>query len=663
MRKKNTFLIWAGLVLISLALPAGILKAEEAKTARNPYIEVPETIVAENVPPIPLEIREKMKQYTEMTPAAFEDCDPRGKGIIISTRTGNTAQLCWLDSPMAELKKLTDFNEPVTNAYFSPDPERKYFLFSKDVGGGENYQIFKYDLTTASSAMISDGKSRHQSIVFNHRGDRCAYANNSRTGMLFDVYVMNPEKPAEAKLVYKATTPAFYLPIGWLDDDRHLLVVKYLSANQAGSILVDTLTGNAEDLTPASKEKLFFALGGASKDGRYLYGISDQGSEFQQLVRYERATKKITVITRDIPWDIDSSTTSNDIKKAAFLANEDGISRLYLLDLDTLKYKTVTSVPEGVISHITFDREGKRLFMNISNSQMIRNAFHLDLETMKLVQWTRSKTGGLDLSTFATHRLIHYPTFDKIKGKPRMIPAFYYAPTPKSAKPSPVLIYIHGGPESQDSPNFQGTFNYFINELGLAVISPNVRGSSGYGKSYLLLDNAEKREDSVKDIGALLDWITTQPELDKKRVAVFGGSYGGYMVLASLVHYSDRLACGVDIVGISNFVTFLENTSEYRRDLRRFEYGDERKIRDFLNKISPLTNAHKIKRPLLVIQGKNDPRVPLSEADQIVGTVKKNNVPVWYLVGTNEGHGFSKKDNRDFMYYAVVRFLQEYLLK
>jgi dipeptidyl aminopeptidase/acylaminoacyl peptidase len=350
------------------------------------------------------------------------------------------------------------------------------------------------------------------------------------------------------------------------------------------------------------------------------------------------------------------------MKKAAFLVNEGGISRLYLMNPDTLKYKAVTSIPEGVIAGITFDRAGKKLFFNISNARIYNDAFHLDLETMKLVRWTESDTGSLDLAAFPTHQLIHYPTFDKVKGKARMIPAFYYRPTKKSTHPFPVLIYIHGGPEGQDKPGFQGTFNYFINELGIAVICPNVRGSAGYGKSYLMLDNAEKREDSVKDIGALLDWIASRPELDKNRVAVYGGSYGGYMVLASMVHYSDRLACGVDIVGISSFVTFLKNTSAYRRDLRRAEYGDERKIGDFLNKISPLTNSHKIKKPLLVIQGKNDPRVPLTEAEQIVATVKKNNVPVWYLMATNEGHGFRKKYNSDFMYYAVTRFLQEYLL-
>jgi dipeptidyl aminopeptidase/acylaminoacyl peptidase len=661
--RKITLLALAGFILVLMALPGTVLKAEEEKASKDTYVKVPETIITENIPPIPVDIEEKMRQYREMRSASFVDWDPREKGMIVRTRTGNTTQLCWLEQPMGELKQLTDFKEPVTRGYFSPDPARKHFLFAKDVGGGENYQFFKYDLDTGKSVMITDGKSRHQAIVFNHKGDRFAYANNSRTGMLFDIYVMDPEKPAEAKLVYKAGKPAYYIPSGWLHDDRHLLVSEYISANKAGTLLVDTVSGKFADLTPESDKNFTFFLGYASKDDKYLYGSSDQNGEFNQMIRYERSTKKIDVVTRDIPWDIDTTATSIDMKKAAFLVNEDGISRLYLLDPAALKYKAVTSIPEGVIGGITFDRAGKKLFLNISNARMYNDAFHLDLETMKLVRWTESDTGGLDLSTFPTPHLIHYPTFDKAAGKTRMIPAFFYSPTKKSTQPFPVLIYIHGGPEGQDKPGFQGSYNYFINELGIAVICPNVRGSAGYGKSYLLLDNAEKREDSVKDIGALLDWIATRPELDKNRVAVYGGSYGGYMVLASMVHYSDRLACGVDIVGISNFVTFLKNTSAYRRDLRRAEYGDERKIGDLLNKISPSTNAHKIKKPLLVIQGKNDPRVPLSEAEQIVATVKKKNVPVWYLMATNEGHGFRKKYNSDYMYYAVVRFLQEYLLK
>lgn len=654
-----SFLLGTAL-LISLACGPG---AKETKEIKDAYVPVPETIVNENVPPIPVEISEKLKQYSDLNSAGIVDWDPRDNGMIVATRRGETTQLCRVDKPMGELKQLTDYKEPVTTAVFSPDPSGNYFVFSKDVGGAENYQLFQYRLDTGEAFMITDGKSRHMGTVFNSAGDRIAYSGNSRTGMLFDVYVMDPGKPAEAKMVYQAQRPAYLMPTGWLPDNRHLLVVEYLSANEANTILVDTETGKSENITPKSDTALFFALQASSEDGAFLFGITDRDTEFQKLVRFERATSAIKTITSDIPWDVEEIRATNDRKKMAFSTNEGGINRLYLMDVETLKYKAVPNLPGGLLRNIRFDSTGKRLFVNINNARMNSDAFEFYLETEELKRWTRSDTAGLDLEAFAMPELIEFPTFDSVDGKPRMIPAYYYRPTTKSDKPHPVVIDIHGGPEGQFRPRFQGMFNYLTNELGIAVIAPNVRGSSGYGKSYLLMDNWEKREDSVKDIGALLDWVAGRPELDKDRVAVFGGSYGGYMVLASMVHFSDRLACGVDIVGISNFVTFLENTSAYRRDLRRVEYGDERKIGEFLDKISPSTNAHKIKKPLFVIQGKNDPRVPASEAEQIVKTVRENNVPVWYQLATNEGHGFRKKYNRDFMYFSVIRFFQQYLLK
>jgi dipeptidyl aminopeptidase/acylaminoacyl peptidase len=253
--------------------------------------------------------------------------------------------------------------------------------------------------------------------------------------------------------------------------------------------------------------------------------------------------------------------------------------------------------------------------------------------------------------------LIEYRTFDG-----RMIPAWVYRP--KGPGPHPVIVDIHGGPEGQERPGFSSTVQLWVNQLGAAVVAPNVRGSAGYGKEYLKLDNAMKREDSVKDIGALLDWIGVQPGLDGDRVAVYGGSYGGYMVLASMVHYSPRLRAGVDIVGISNFISFLENTQDYRRDLRRPEYGDERdpKMRAFFERIAPARNADRITAPLFVIQGQNDPRVPVTEAEQIVRVVRSNDRPVWYMNALNEGHGYRKQENRDLMNAAVVMFLREHLL-
>ncbi len=665
---QKRFNLIALLIIALLGCTESPQQTGDTQTQKGAYIPVPETIINENVPPIPVEIKQKMEQYSQLKAARLADLDPRGNGIIVSTQLGDTVQLYRVDKPMGKLKQLTDFNEPVAQAFFSPDPAGKYFLFTKDIAGTENFQVFRYHLDTGKTVMLTDGKSRHMGIKFNHKGNMFAYVNNSRTGMLFDIYIMDPEKPSEAKLVYKAQRPAYYLPADWFFDHRHLLVVEYLSTNKVNTLVVDTVSGKVENITPESDEPMVFAMTRVSKDDTYFYGVTDRGSEFLKLVRMERSTGKLEVITNDIPWDVQLESVSilaatKDMKTAAFLINEGGISRLYLMDCETLEYRPVPSIPVGSISRITFDSEGKRLFMYLNNARMNGDVFHLDLETMKLVRWTQSDTGGLDLSTFVLPQLIHYPTFDKVDGKPRMIPAFYYRPVKETGKPYPVIIRIHGGPEGQTRPSFQGSRNYLINELGMAVIAPNVRGSTGYGKTYQVLDNAEKREDSVKDIGALLDWIATRPELDKDRVAVYGGSYGGYMVLASMVHYSDRLACGVDIVGISNFVTFLKNTSAYRRALRRPEYGDERKIGDFLNKISPSTNAHKIKKPLFVIQGKNDPRVPASEAQQIVETVRKNNVPVWYQLATNEGHGFKKKYNRDFMDYSVIRFYQEYLLR
>ena len=244
------------------------------------------------------------------------------------------------------------------------------------------------------------------------------------------------------------------------------------------------------------------------------------------------------------------------------------------------------------------------------------------LASGELTRWTTSEVGGLDTSQFSVPDLIRYPTFDDEGEQPRTIPAFVYRP--QGDGPHPVVIYIHGGPESQFRPGFLSTFQSWVDLLGAAVVAPNVRGSSGYGSDYVRLDNGRQREDSVRDIGALLDAIDRDPTLDAARVAVYGGSYGGYMVLASAVHYSDRLRAAVDIVGISNFVTFLENTEEYRRDLRRAEYGDERdpEMRAFLQEISPLNRVDKIRIPVFVIQGENDPRVPVSEAEQMVNALR-----------------------------------------
>jgi dipeptidyl aminopeptidase/acylaminoacyl peptidase len=293
------------------------------------------------------------------------------------------------------------------------------------------------------------------------------------------------------------------------------------------------------------------------------------------------------------------------------------------------------------------------------NAQGPEDVYSLDVATGKLERWTNSET-AVPTKDFPAAELIKWKSFD---GK--MISGFLYRPPAKFTGKRPVMVVIHGGPEGQSQPLFLGRQNYLLNEMGIALIYPNVRGSTGYGKSFTLLDNGFLREDTYKDINALFDWIGAQPQLEASRVGVTGGSYGGHMTLAISTFYSDRIRCSVDIVGMSNLVTFLEHTEGYRRDLRRAEYGDERdpKMREFLERIAPMNNIEKIKKPMLVVAGKNDPRVPVSESDQIVAALKKEGTPVWYVMAKDEGHGYQKKANQDYQFYATVEFLQEYLLK
>ncbi len=344
----------------------------------------------------------------------------------------------------------------------------------------------------------------------------------------------------------------------------------------------------------------------------------------------------------------------------AVVTNEDGIGRLRLIDAASGEARLITALPVGVIGSLAWHQNGKEIGLSLSSARSPSDVYSVDAATGRVERWTESETGGLNAANFVEPELVRWPTFD---GK--TISGFLYKPGTKFTGRRPVVINIHGGPESQFQPGFLGRNNFYLDELGVAILFPNVRGSSGYGKSYLRLDNGRLREDSVKDIGALIDWIATRPDLDASRIMVTGGSYGGYMTLASATHFDAKLRASLAVVGISSFVTFLENTEDYRRDLRRAEYGDERdpEMRKFLLSISPLNNASKITKPLFVVQGKNDPRVPYTESEQMVATIRKNQGPVWYLLADDEGHGFAKKSNQDFQFYATVEFIRRYLLE
>jgi dipeptidyl aminopeptidase/acylaminoacyl peptidase len=611
--------------------------------------------ITENVPEIPPALAETLQRYSNTRSATLGGWLSDGSGLLIGTRFANTVQVHRVRMPGGAREQLTFYDEPI--ASIASNPKRAGFVFGKDIGGSEFWQLYWFDLSTRAIKLLTDGKSRNSAPLWSHDGTKLAYSSTERNGTDTDIWVLDPFTGEKKNVVAKGGA---WEASDFSHDGTRLLVQQEISVNDTRPGVVDLASGKLT-MFPVEGGTAAFGAFRFAPDGNGVYFTSDEGSEFRTLRFHDFAKDKVTDITRAIPWDVEEFAVSDDGTRVAFVTNEDGISALHVIGAATRAEEPLPTLPQGVISGVEFSPDGKRIAFAINSATSPSDVYAIDLSARSLARWTESEVGGLDTSKFVAPALVHFPG-KAVRGKPLSIPAFYYKPTKPG--PHPVVINIHGGPESQARPLFSADMQYLVGELGIAVLVPNVRGSEGYGKTYLKLDNGYRREDSVGDIGALLDWIATQPELDAKRVAVYGGSYGGYMVLSSMTHYNDRLRAGVDIVGISNFVTFLENTESYRRDLRRVEYGDERdpKMKAFLAKISPTTNAKNITIPLFVSAGANDPRVPASEGQQIASTVRANGGDVWFLEFKDEGHGWRKKPNVDYFRAATMMFWKKYLL-
>ena len=619
--------------------------------------------ISENIPAIPPELLEQLNRYQNTRSATFAGWTKDGC-VMIATRFAETAQAHRVCTPLGMREQLTFYPEPISNLRAAPAASNlDGFVFGKDVGGNEFSQLYWFDFGTRAVTRLTDGKrSQNHDPLFSRDGKRLAWSSTARNGTDTDVWIMDMATREAKPLV---TAGGSWSAQDFSDDGKRLLVTKYVSAAESYPGEVDLDSGELRVFPVDGGKASFGDFKFAPGTGRAAYFVSNEPikgkpQEFHTLRYRDRASGKLQILSADIPWDVDHARISDDGKYLGFTTNEDGIARLHVLTLPDHRALKLPELSVGDIGNFDFAPDGKRLALTLNTSTSPSDVYVIDLETAALTRWTRSEIGGLDASKFVAPELIHYTTFDQ-----RKIPAFYYKPADVSAgKKLPVIISIHGGPEAQALPTFSATTQFLLGELGVAVLVPNVRGSAGYGKTYLSLDNAAKREDSVKDIGALLDWIAQQPELDASRVGVYGGSYGGYMVLASLMHYSDRIRAGVEVVGISNFNTFLNNTETYRRDLRRAEYGDERdpKMKAVFDRISPANHADQIKARLFVAQGRNDPRVPYTEAEQIVKAVRANGQPAWYLLFNDEGHGFQKKSNSDYFGAASILFWKQYLL-
>ena len=639
------------LLLITLAAPMAAL-------AQTGVVAPTDNLVTDGIPPIPAAIAEAARRYGEARSAGFWDWHPTRREMIIGTRFGDAPQLHQVKVPGGARTQLTFFPDPVSGASYQPT-EGRYVVFTKDVGGAEFFQKYRYDVATGEITLLTDGKSRNVGGAWSRKGDRYAYVSTRRNGRDLDLWIMDPSDPATDRMVLQLEGGG-YAPADWSPDDRHLLLFQGVSVNESYLWLVDVANGEKTLLTPR-QGKDTVAYGGAqfSADGKGIYLTTDLGSEFQRLAYLDLVTRQYRFLSGDIPWDVDEFDLSPDGRWLAFVTNEDGISVLHVRNAATGAERRIPRIPTGLVSGIRWRKIGAEVGFTFTSARSNADAYSLDLAGAKLVRWTESETGGLSPTGFAEPELVHWRSFDG-----RSLSGFLYKPPARFTGRRPVIVNIHGGPEGQTRPGFLGRNNYYLNELGVAIVFPNIRGSTGYGKSFVKLDNGVLREGAYRDIGALLDWIRTRPDLDADHVLVTGGSYGGHMTLVTATRYDDRICCSVDVVGISNLATFLKNTSGYRQDLRRVEYGDERDstMRAWMDRTAPLNHVDAVTKPLFTIQGMNDPRVPRTEAEQMVTALKQRTVPVWYLMAKDEGHGFRKKGNQDFQFYATALFIQRYLL-
>lgn len=618
-----------------------------------------ENLITENIAEIPKELSNEVKKYSESRSASLGDIHPLTNEIIINTRFGSTPQLHRVSKSMGARTQITFFDEPVSATSFEP-LKGEYLVYSKDIGGNEFGQLFKLDLKTLQSTLLTDGgKSQNGGITWRKDGKGFYYASTKRNGGDRDIYYMDPNNPKSEKLILQVKGG------GWgiqdvSPDNKKLVLGEYISINESYIWLLDIETGKLTEVTDRNSKGISQSEATFSNLSNEIWLVTDKDNEFQRLAAMNLNTKKTTYYTSDIPWNVESFNLSEDKKSIVFITNEGGLNKMYLMNTGTKAYKEIKNLPIGLISGARFTKDNQTIFFNQSTAQSASDVYQLNIKTAKIERWTESELGEMQPSDMSVPKFIEWKSFDDLK-----ISGFYYPASPKFKGKRPVIIMIHGGPEGQSMASFLDSNNFYTSEMGVSLVYPNVRGSSGFGKTYLEKDNGFLREDSVKDIGALLDWIAKQPELDKDKIMIMGRSYGGYMTLATAFHYADRIKCSVDIVGISNFNTFLKNTEEYRRDLRRAEYGDERdsKMAAFFDKTAPLNNTDKIKKPMFIIQGTNDPRVPVTEAMQMRDKLKAQGNTVWYLEAKDEGHAFKKKANIDYVRLAIIRFMQEYLVK
>lgn len=653
--RSNLFagMLWAMLCASSLLLGA----CARGVAAQGDEIAPPKSMEVLGVPKVPASLAKEVKRYLGAYGLPLAGWHPEKRELWVKG-ISSAAWVARIEAPAGAQKPWVylPFGD-VYDLYFQP--QAKHLLYNRDVNGDESFQLFHYNLATRASTPLSEEKSRNTEPVWSHSGERVVWSYSPSKGSGVSLSVGNPFEPKNRRLLVEST--GNYLKAhDWSPDDTQVTFCEFIGNTTSRLWVVEVEKGEKRLLSGKDeKADAYYDSPIFSKDGKGIFVITDRASDVRRLAYLDLSTGQFKNLTAAIHWDVDEFQLSPDGKTLAFAINENGVSKLYLLETANGSYKPVSDLPLGVISDLKWHSSSTELAFNFKSPRTPNDVYSVDVKTNKVEQWAKSVSGGVALDQLPLPELIQWKSFDN-----RTISGFLYRPSTSFAGKRPVIIDIHGGPEEQYRPTFGYEDNYLINELGVVKIYPNVRGSTGYGKQFLDLDNGIRREDAVKDIGALLDWIGKQPDLDADRVLVQGSSYGGYMSLSVAARYSDRIRGAISDSGAANLATFIERTEGWRRDLRRAEFGDEKEpqIRAFMESTAPLNNIRKIKKPLLVIQGKNDPRVAAGEAEAIVNAAKQQRTPVWYVLANDEGHTFVKQGNRDFRLYSIILFIKDRLL-
>jgi dipeptidyl aminopeptidase/acylaminoacyl peptidase len=596
---------------------------------------------------------DKLDAYLSAREARPQGFGAKGQ-VLIATRFGEVDELHLVDQALGARRQMTFIREPVVRAAFSPDPNRNAFFYSADLGVDGISQLYYQRVGDPTARRLTDGKSIAGGALWSSDGREIAFSTIDRDTGSCDIDIIDPDSGALPRLA--AGNECADL-LDWSADDRKLLLRRHVSAYEESLYVLDLGTGQKREVEP-SAAKGAIANAKFSRDGTGVYFISNRDGDRARL----RYTNLFTAEKSDISGrgdvDIEQLALSKDGHYLAYVTDEGGADKLNLLDLRAHQDLVPPRLPApGVVDSLSFDPDSKRLLFCLATANQPRDAYVLDVAGNRLEPWTASESGPFDRTKFVVPRLTQFPTFDRLDGKSREVPLYIYEPV--SPGVHPVLIVLHDGPDARFRPTFDPWIQYVVNELGFAVLAPNVRGSAGYGKSFGALARGAEREDAIKDVGALLVWLALDSHFDKTHVIVSGTGYGGYMALAALVNYGERLRGAVAMAPITDFIGFVSGTAPESRGAAREEYGDERDAdgRMFLRRISPLSNADRITRPVLIAHGKNDRGVPIAQSDQLVNRLRARNQTVWYLKAMDEGGSFARWQDREAYYRAFAEFL------